>query len=112
MGRGFSLRSVSAALEGATGIGVSTRVVALLTLTAFINFVDRGNLATAGLLIRDQFALSKSQLGVPLAAFSVSCTPGQLPTGWLVRLDSGPHFYRRLQMLLDVQRNVGAVGRT
>jgi hypothetical protein len=33
---------------------VSARVVALLTLAAFINYVDRGNLATAAPLIRDQ----------------------------------------------------------
>jgi nitrate/nitrite transporter NarK len=72
----------------AIGTGVSGRVVALLTVAAFINYVDRGNLATAGPLIRDQFALSNAQLGVLLSAFFWTYTPSQLPAGWLAeRLD-------------------------
>lgn len=68
--------------------GVSARVVALLTLAAFINYVDRGNLATAAPLIRDQLGLSNTQLGVLLAAFFWSYAPAQLPAGWLAeRLD-------------------------
>lgn len=55
----------------------------------FINYVDRGNLATAGPLIRDQFGLSNAQLGVLLSAFFWTYTPGQLPAGWLAeRLDA------------------------
>ena len=69
--------------------GVSTRVVALLTLAAFINYVDRGNLATAGPLIQDQLGLSNTQLGLLLSAFFWSYVPGQLPAGWLAeRLDA------------------------
>jgi MFS family permease len=79
---------VSLAQKGAGGDGVSTRVVALLTLAAFINYVDRGNLATAGPLIQDQLSLSPTQLGVLLAAFFWSYAPAQLPAGWLAeRLD-------------------------
>jgi MFS family permease len=71
------------------GVGISTRVVALLALAAFINYVDRGNLATAGPLIRDQFALSNTQLGVLLSAFFWTYVPAQLPAGWLAeRLDA------------------------
>jgi MFS family permease len=70
-------------------VGVSARVVALLTLAAFINYVDRGSLATAGPLIRDQFALSNAQLGLLLSGFFWSYTPAQLPAGWLAeRLDA------------------------
>jgi MFS family permease len=80
---------VSVARSGGIGEGVSARVVALLTLAAFINNVDRGNLATAGPLIRDQFALSNAQLGLLLSAFFWSYAPGQLPAGWLAeRLDA------------------------
>ena len=80
---------VNAAPSGGVGGGVSARVVALLTLAAFINYVDRGNLATAGPLIRDQFALSNAQLGLLLSAFFWSYTPAQLPAGWLAeRLDA------------------------
>jgi MFS family permease len=67
---------------------VSARVVVLLTLAAFINYVDRGNLATAAPLIREQLSLSHTQLGVLLAAFFWSYAPAQLPAGWLAeRLD-------------------------
>ena len=70
------------------GRGVSGRVVALLTIASFINYVDRGNLATAGPLIRDQFALSNAQLGMLFSAFFWTYTPSQLPAGWLAeRLD-------------------------
>jgi MFS family permease len=80
---------VNAARLGGVGGGVSARVVALLTLAAFINYVDRGNLATAGPLIRDQFALSNAQLGLLLSAFFWSYTPAQVPAGWLAeRLDA------------------------
>jgi len=69
--------------------GVSTRVVALLSLAVFINYVDRGNLATAGPLIQDQLGLSNTQLGLLLSAFFWSYVPGQLPAGWLAeRLDA------------------------
>jgi MFS family permease len=60
----------------------------LLTLAAFINYVDRGNLATAGPLIQDQLKLSHTEFGVLLAAFFWSYAPAQLPAGWLAeRLD-------------------------
>lgn len=80
---------MSVARSGGIGEGVSARVVALLTLAAFINYVDRGNLATAGPLIREQFDLSNAQLGLLLSAFFWSYAPGQLPAGWLAeRLDA------------------------
>jgi len=80
---------VSVARSGGIGEGISARVVALLTLAAFINYVDRGSLATAGPLIREQFALSNAQLGLLLSAFFWSYAPCQLPAGWLAeRLDA------------------------
>ena len=74
---------MSLAQQRASAEGVSGRVVALLSIAAFINYVDRGNLATAGPLIRDQLGLSHTQLGVLLAAFFWSYAPAQLPAGWL-----------------------------
>ncbi|HYL71035.1 MAG TPA: MFS transporter, partial [Candidatus Dormibacteraeota bacterium] len=69
--------------------GISRRVVVLLTLATFINFIDRGNLSTAVPLIRAQFSLTNAQLGVLLSAFFWSYTPGQLPAGWLAeRVDA------------------------
>jgi MFS family permease len=58
-------------------------LVPLLALAVFINYVDRGNLATAAPLIKDEMKLSASQLGVLLSAFFWSYMPGQLLAGWL-----------------------------
>jgi MFS family permease len=64
------------------------RVVLLLALAVFINYVDRGNLATAGPLIRDDLKLSNAEIGALLSAFFWSYTPLQLLAGWLAqRLD-------------------------
>ena len=63
---------------------VSTdRLVLLVTAAVFINFIDRGNLATATPLIQEELHLSATQLGVLLSAFYygyVVCMPGM---GWL-----------------------------
>jgi MFS family permease len=58
-------------------------VVGLLALAVFINYVDRGNLATAAPLIKDQLRLSNAQIGLLISAFFWSYTPGQLLAGWL-----------------------------
>ena len=58
-------------------------VVVLLAFAVFINYVDRGNLATAASLIKSEFHLSPSQLGVLLSAFFWTYTPCQLLSGWL-----------------------------
>lgn len=73
--------AVETAPAKAHGIGAS--VVPLLALAVFINYVDRGNLATAAPLIKDELRLSSTQIGVLLSAFSWSYTPGQILAGWL-----------------------------
>lgn len=55
----------------------------LLSLMVFINYVDRGNLATAAPLIAPDLKLSASQLGLIISAFYWSYTPGHLLCGWL-----------------------------
>jgi MFS family permease len=73
----------------ATAGGVSMGIVALLTVASFINYVDRGSLATAAPLVREEFGLSSTQLGLLLSAFFWSYAPGQVPAGWLAeRLDA------------------------
>jgi MFS family permease len=80
---------VNVARQTASAGGVSTRVVALLALAVFINYIDRGNLATAAPLVRAEFSLSNTQLGLLLSAFFWSYAPGQLPAGWIAeRLDA------------------------
>ncbi|WP_293379371.1 MFS transporter [Phenylobacterium sp.] len=58
-------------------------VVGLLALAMFINYVDRGNLATAAPLMKDELRLSASQLGLLLSVFYWTYVPGQLLAGWL-----------------------------
>jgi hypothetical protein len=57
--------------------------VVLLAFVLFINFVDRGNLATAAPLIKDGLHLSSTQLGLLLSSFFWSHTLCLFPVGWL-----------------------------
>ena len=59
-------------------------VLILLALSAFINFVDRGNLSAAAPLLKAELGLSDSQLGILLAAFFWSYALFQITSGWLV----------------------------
>jgi len=49
--------------------GLPIRVVLLLATVVFINYVDRGNLATASPLLKDELGLSNAQIGILLSAF-------------------------------------------
>lgn len=62
---------------------IGAAVIPLLALVVFINYVDRGNLATAAPLIKDQLKLSNTQIGLLLSAFFWSYAPSQLLAGWL-----------------------------
>jgi MFS family permease len=55
----------------------------LLSLAVFINYIDRGNLATAAPLIKTELHLSATQLGLLLTAFFFAYTPMQVLVGWL-----------------------------
>jgi MFS family permease len=59
-------------------------IVVLLALAIFINYVDRGNLATAGPLMKDELHLSASKFGLLLSAFFWTYVPGQILAGWMV----------------------------
>jgi MFS family permease len=58
-------------------------LVPLLAVVVFISYVDRGNLATAAPLIKDQLRLSTTEIGVLLSAFFWSYIPAQIFAGWL-----------------------------
>jgi MFS family permease len=58
-------------------------IVVLLAVAVFINYVDRGNLATAAPLMKDELKLSNTQVGLLLSAFFWTYTPGQILAGWL-----------------------------
>jgi len=59
-------------------------VVALLAVAIFINYIDRGNLATASPLIQHELKLSNTQVGLLISAFFWIYVPGQLLAAWLV----------------------------
>jgi MFS transporter, ACS family, D-galactonate transporter len=60
------------------------RVVFLLGLSVFINYIDRSNLSIAAPLLKDELGLSASQLGTLLSAFFWTYGLMQIPAGWLV----------------------------
>ena len=59
------------------------RLVFLVSATLLINYIDRGNLATAVPLIHGELGLSATQLGVLLSAFYYSYVVAMVPAGWL-----------------------------
>jgi len=70
--------------ENSTSPSIGAAVVPLLGLMVFINYADRGNLATAAPLIKDQLHLTATQVGFLLSGFFWTYVPAQLAAGWLV----------------------------
>jgi MFS transporter, ACS family, D-galactonate transporter len=60
------------------------RVLFLLSLSVFINYIDRSNLSIAAPLLQHELGISYSQLGVLLSAFFWTYGLMQMPAGWLV----------------------------
>jgi MFS transporter, ACS family, D-galactonate transporter len=61
-----------------------TPTLVLLLVAVLINYVDRGNLALAAPLLKSEWGLSASQLGVLFSAFFWSYMTLQFVVGWLV----------------------------
>ena len=59
--------------------------LALLALSIFINYVDRGNLSTAAPLIRSDLRLSNVEYGVLVSAFFWIYAPGQIIAAWVIQ---------------------------
>src|SRR5450755_4221962 len=73
-------------MSGVRSAGVESsaaRIVLLVTASVFINYIDRGNLATAAPIMQDDLRLSDSQLGMLFSAFYFSYVPFMPATGWL-----------------------------
>src|SRR5579863_10207348 len=63
-------------------------VLALLSFSVFINYIDRGNLSIAAPMLKDELGMSASQLGILLSSFFWTYAGFQIVSGWLVdRLD-------------------------
>ena len=61
-----------------------TAAIILVALSVFINYVDRGNLSTAAPIIKDEFHLSATQLGILLTSFFVTYAFSNFVVGWLI----------------------------
>jgi ACS family D-galactonate transporter-like MFS transporter len=81
-----SLRFPSANLKPVddAGFDVMRRVVPLLTLSVFINYIDRGNLSIAAPMLKDELGISASQLGILLSSFFWTYGAFQFLSGWFV----------------------------
>ena len=80
----ISTRVLSAVDENVVP-GVSARIVLLMAVAVFINYVDRGNLATAAPLVQGELGLSNTRVGVLLSAFFWTYTAAQPFAGWLAQ---------------------------
>jgi MFS family permease len=65
--------------------GISGRMVLLLAAAIFINYIDRGSLALASPLLKDELQLSNSEMGILFAAFFWSYAPLQPLAGWIAQ---------------------------
>ena len=61
-----------------------SRVLLLLALSVFISYLDRGNLSIAAPLLKNEFQLSATQLGVLLSSFFWTYAFFLPVSGWLV----------------------------
>src|ERR1700687_5063661 len=59
-------------------------VLALLALSVFINYIDRGNLSIAAPMLKDELGMSASQLGLLLSSFFWTYSLFLILSGWLV----------------------------
>jgi MFS family permease len=62
---------------------MARRMGMLLAVAVFINYVDRGNLATAAPVVQREFHLSASQIGILLSSFYWTYAISQIGAGWL-----------------------------
>lgn len=72
----------SAAVLGRPAQGRAS-LIGLITIAVFINYIDRGNLAMAAPLIRNELHLTTLQVGLLTSAFFWTYTPCQLLGGWV-----------------------------
>ena len=62
---------------------LSNRLIAVLGIAVLLNYVDRGNLATAAPLLQEELSLSGTQMGLLFSSFFWTYAPAQLLAGWL-----------------------------
>lgn len=75
---------LTSAPDGKKGRTAWRNVLALLAVSVFINYIDRGNLSIAAPMLKDELGMSGSQLGILLSAFFWTYGLAQILSGWLV----------------------------
>lgn len=65
--------------------GQTRTLIVMCGLLVLINYIDRGNLATAGPLIKDQLRIDNTTFGLLISAFFWTYAPGQVVSGWLAQ---------------------------
>ena len=81
------LASPAASRHGPNERGLSkslSPVVALLAMSVFINYIDRGSLSIAAPALQNELRLSPAQLGILLSSFFWTYAGFQILSGWLV----------------------------
>ncbi len=78
------MQQETTAIERTAQPALGASVVPLLALAVFLNYADRGNLATAAPLIKSELHLTATQIGLVLSAFFWSYVPAQFLAGYLV----------------------------
>jgi len=74
--------------SGSRGRSAFPMWLCLLAISILINYIDRGNLAVAAPLLKDELRLSNTQIGVLITAFFWTYTAILAFSGWIVdRLD-------------------------
>jgi MFS family permease len=76
--RAFAARKTTVALAGAPSV-----VLGLLCAMYFITYVDRVNIPTAATAIKNEFAISNTQLGLALGAFGYAYALFQIVGGFI-----------------------------
>ncbi len=71
------------AVQSAQGPRLGLAVAPLLTLALLIQYIDRGNIATAAPLIQRDLNINTAEIGLLISAFYWTYTPSQLLMGWL-----------------------------
>jgi MFS family permease len=86
-------------------------IVALMAAAVLINYVDRGILATAAPLIKDELRLTNTEIGLLISAFFFVYTPGQFLAGWLVdRINAYRAFFIGLTLWATATALTGLAG--
>jgi len=61
------------------------KLLTLLVIAVFINYIDRGNLSVSAAKITDELRLNPSQMGQLSSAFFWTYALCQIPAGWLIQ---------------------------